>query len=594
MGTRGSASPAKAGTAEPEWNAKRRDRFARGFVMELSLGELMVGAGLITREERGRAEAVQRRTGVNLVAALVRDGVADEGRLMAFIARRFGLEERELGPADVDEGAFDLLPAPLLRKRGVLPFDAAGPMVSVAVSDPTDRTALDEIRFMTGRDVKTALVRPSAIRHILEQGPGGHAAESGPDHRAAAPPPARAEPAGDTSVVALVDSLMRDAVARRASDIHVEPYEESVRVRFRIDGILQEVMTPPHAMKLALTSRIKVMAGLDIAEHRLPQDGRLKLAAAGGDVDVRVSVLPTRFGEKVVLRLLHRSDLVTSLDRLGLEARDRQRFDEAMSKPAGMILLTGPTGSGKSTTLYGMLSELNRPGVNISTAEDPVEYHLAGVNQVQTHGEIGLTFAACLRAFLRQDPDILMVGEVRDAETARIAINAALTGHLVLTTLHTNDAPSTVHRLLDMGVEPYLIASAIVMVAAQRLLRRVCDACKERSAWHSGMRQRVEEVRDIEDWRGAGCLECHHTGYSGRVAIYEVMPLTDDLRRAILRGDSVTEIKAAAVEKGMRTLRQAAVRKVRQGVTTIEEALRVTEPDPEEARAALLSDLRAG
>ncbi|MDE0029411.1 MAG: ATPase, T2SS/T4P/T4SS family [Deltaproteobacteria bacterium] len=387
----------------------------------------------------------------------------------------------------------------------------------------------------------------------------------------------------DTTVVALVDSLMRDAVARGASDVHIEPYEDSVRVRFRIDGVLQEVMAPPHGMKHALTSRIKVMSGLDIAEHRLPQDGRLKIEGTGAEVDVRVSVLPTRFGEKVVLRLLHRSDLVTSLDALGLEARDRELFARAMNKPAGMILLTGPTGSGKSTTLYGMLSELNRPGVNISTAEDPVEYHLAGINQVQTHADIGLTFAACLRAFLRQDPDILMVGEIRDTETARIAVNAALTGHLVLTTLHTNDAPSSVHRLLDMGVEPYLIASAVTMVAAQRLLRRVCDACKTPVALpgdtFTAARARVEEVRDVEDCRGAGCPDCHHTGYRGRVAVYEVMTLTDELRRMVLRGASAAELKASAVEKGMRTLRQAAVGKVRQGVTTVEEALRVTDAD---------------
>ena len=555
--------------------------------MELSLGELMVRAGVVTREQRDRAEETQRRTGANLVASLVRDGAADEGRIMAFVAERFGLEETAPTPSDIDDAAFGLLPLPLLRKRHLFPFALSGSVLDVAVSDPTDLAAVDEIRFMTGHDVRTVLARPSAIRAILENRSGGAIP------RNAAPPretPANgraagsAEAAGDTTVVALVDSLMKDAVARGASDIHVEPYDDSVRVRFRIDGILQEVMTPPHEMKQALTSRIKVMAGLDIAEHRLPQDGRLKLAAAGGEVDVRVSVLPTRFGEKAVLRLLQRSELVTSLDRLGLESGDRQSFVEAMSKPAGMILLTGPTGSGKSTTLYGMLSELNQPGVNISTAEDPVEYHLAGVNQVQTHGEIGLTFAACLRAFLRQDPDILMVGEIRDTETARIAINAALTGHLVLTTLHTNDAPSSVHRLLDMGVEPYLIVSAITMVAAQRLLRRVCDACKERAALHSGLvtapRRQMEEVRDVDGFHGSGCPECHHTGYRGRVAVYEVMTLTDDLRRMILRGGSAAEIKAAAMEKGMRTLRQAAVRKVRQGVTTVEEALRVTEPDP--------------
>ena len=560
--------------------------------MELSLGELMVRAGIVSREQRERAAETQRRTGANLVASLVHDGAADEGRIMAFVAERFGLEETVPKPSDVDGAAFGLLPLPLLRKRRLLPLARSGSVLEVAMSDPTDLAAVDEIRFMTGHDVRTVLARPSAIRAILENRPGAPGPDAvagdgapGPEEAPASGRTAGLSAAGDTPVVALADSLMRDAVARGASDIHIEPYDESVRIRFRIDGVLQEVMTLPPDMKQALTSRVKVMAGLDIAEHRLPQDGRLKLgAAAGGEVDVRVSVLPTRFGEKAVLRLLHRSDLATSLDRLGLEPGDRQRFAEAMSRPAGMILLTGPTGSGKSTTLYGMLSELNQPGVNISTAEDPVEYHLAGVNQVQTHGEIGLTFAACLRAFLRQDPDIIMLGEIRDTETARIAVNAALTGHLVLTTLHTNDAPSSVHRLKDMGVEPYLIASAITMVAAQRLLRRVCDACKVRAALHGGLLtapgSRVEQVRDVEGFHGAGCPECHQTGYRGRVAVYEVMTLSDDLRKMILRGGSAGDLKRAAIGKGMRTLRQAAVRKVRQGITTLEEALRVTEPDP--------------
>lgn len=565
----------------------------------------MVRAGVVTREERDRAAAAQGRTGVNLVAALVQDGAADEGRIMAFVAERFGLEETKLAPSDVDEAAFGLLPLPLLKKRRVLPFARTGSVLDVATSDPTDLAALDEIRFMTGQDVRTTLARPSAIQQILDGRTGSPGAGAGlPDEarkarsRTAPRPPGPPAPGADAPVVALVDSLMQDAVARGASDIHVEPCDEGVRVRFRVDGVLREVMTPPSEMKQALTSRIKVLAGLDIAEHRLPQDGRLKMAAAGGEVDVRVSVLPTRFGEKVVLRLLHRSDLVTSLDRLGLEARDRELFHRAMRKPSGMILLTGPTGSGKSTTLYGMLSELNQPSVNISTAEDPVEYHLPGINQVQTHPEIGLSFAACLRAFLRQDPDILMVGEVRDAETARIAVNAALTGHLVLTTLHTNDAPSSVYRLTDMGVEPYLIASAVTMVAAQRLLRRVCDACREQAALGAGMltapRQEAEEVRDVEGARGGGCAECHHTGYRGRVAIYEVMTLCDDLRRMILRGGSARELKAAAMDRGMRTLRQAAVRKVRQGVTTVEEALRVTEPDPAGAGAAAPGTTAAG
>lgn len=563
--------------------------------MERSMGEILVRAGVITREEQERAAAMQRRTGANLVAALVRDGAADEDRLMAFVAERFGLDEMDLGPADIDDTALGLLPLPLIQKRHMIPFARTGSVLDMAMSDPTDLAALDEVRFMTGCDVRVRLARPSTIQNILNDRFGSLSYDAvlrnvapeksgedpaGEEGRTAA----SAEAAVETPVVALVDALMKDGVMRHASDIHVEPYEESVRIRFRIDGVLQEIMTPPPALKQALTSRIKVLAGLDIAEHRLPQDGRLKLTADGREVDIRVSVLPTLFGEKVVLRLLDRSDLVTSLAGLGLETRDRERFVEAMHKTAGMILLTGPTGSGKSTTLYGMLSELNRPGVNISTAEDPIEYHLAGINQVQTHGEIGLSFAACLRAFLRQDPDVIMVGEIRDAETARIAVNAALTGHRVLTTLHTNDAPSSVHRLTDMGVEPYLIASSVTMVAAQRLLRRVCGRCRVREDCRPGMLtapgRRAEDVRDVAGFRGEGCSECHHTGYRGRVAIYEIMPLCDDLKRMILRGGGAAELRSAAMEKGMLTLRQAALEKVRRGVTTIEETLRVTEPDP--------------
>ena len=563
--------------------------------MELSMGEILVRAGVITRDEQERAAAVQRRTGANLVAALVRDGAADEDRLMAFVAERFGLDEVRLGPADIDDTAISLLPLPLIQKRHMVPFARAGSVLDMAMSDPTDLAAMDEVRFRTGCDVRVRLARPSTIQNILNDRFGSLSYDA--VLRNVAPEKSREDPAegegrtaasteaaAETPVVALVDALMKDGVMRHASDIHVEPYEESVRIRFRIDGVLQEIMTPPPALKQALTSRIKVLAGLDIAEHRLPQDGRLKLTADGREVDIRVSVLPTLFGEKVVLRLLDRSDLVTSLAGLGLETRDRERFTEAMHKTAGMILLTGPTGSGKSTTLYGMLSELNRPGVNISTAEDPIEYHLSGINQVQTHGEIGLSFAACLRAFLRQDPDVIMVGEIRDAETARIAVNAALTGHLVLTTLHTNDAPSSVHRLTDMGVEPYLIASSVTMVAAQRLLRRVCGRCRVHEDHHPGMLtapgRRAEDVRDVAGFRGEGCSECHHTGYRGRVAIYEIMPLCDDLKRMILCGGGAAELKSAAMEKGMLTLRQAALEKVRRGVTTIEETLRVTEPDP--------------
>lgn len=389
----------------------------------------------------------------------------------------------------------------------------------------------------------------------------------------------------EAPVVTLVNAILADAAKRRASDIHIEPYEKIFRVRFRVDGVLQEIMSPPLRLKNPLVSRLKVMAGLDIAERRLTQDGRIKLKMGmGGELDIRVSILPTLFGEKVVMRLLDKSNLQLDMAKLGFDPQTLNDFQEAIHKPYGMILITGPTGSGKSTTLYSALSELNNPDVNISTAEDPVEYNLVGINQVQVREQIGLTFAACLRSFLRQDPDIIMVGEIRDLETAQIAVKAALTGHLVLSTLHTNDAPSTVDRLINMGVEPFLLTSSINIVAAQRLVRRICENCKEPTEISPEVLINLgvdpaEVGNRFPTFHGRGCSNCNGSGYRGRLAIYEVMVLHEPLKELILRDASAIELKREAVKLGMSTLRMSALQKVRDGLTTVAETVRVTDTD---------------
>jgi type IV pilus assembly protein PilB len=389
----------------------------------------------------------------------------------------------------------------------------------------------------------------------------------------------------DAPVVTLVNAILADAAKRRCSDIHIEPYEKVFRVRFRVDGVLQEIMSPPLRLKNALVSRLKVMAGLDIAERRLTQDGRIKLKmGTGGELDIRVSILPTLFGEKVVMRLLDKSNLQLDMSKLGFDPQNQKDFQEAIHKPYGMILITGPTGSGKSTTLYSALSELNKPDVNISTAEDPVEYNLMGINQVQVREQIGLNFAAALRSFLRQDPDIIMVGEIRDLETAQIAVKASLTGHLVLSTLHTNDCSATVDRLLNMGVEPFLLTSSINLIVAQRLVRKICEKCKEPSEVKPEILINLGvDAADISagypTYQGKGCANCNGTGYRGRLAVYEVMVLHESLKEMILKGASAMELKREAVKLGMSTLRMSALQKVRDGLTTVDETIRVTDTD---------------
>jgi len=464
------------------------------------------------------------------------------------------------------------------------------------MADPSNLVAINEVKFLTGFDVRAAIAGPLSIERAIERyydralSYGDVLSQLGSEEIDVV----RAEEDVDLQqlekateeapVVKLVNALLTDAIKKRASDIHVEPYERVLRVRFRVDGVLHEIMQPPLKLKNAMISRIKIMASLDIAERRLPQDGRIKVKLAhGNEMDLRVSTLPTLFGEKVVMRLLDKSHVQLDVNKLGFDQRSIDLFRSAITKPYGMILVTGPTGSGKTTTLYAALNELNKIGTNISTAEDPVEYNMVGVNQLQVHDDIGLNFATALRAFLRQDPDIIMVGEIRDFETAEIAVKAALTGHLVLSTVHTNDAPSTINRMLNMGIEPFLIASSVNLIMAQRLARVVCPKCREP---HEVPAQAMIELGVAEElakaitaYRGSGCQHCGGTGFRGRTALYEMMGMTDSLRELILSGASAIELKRQAIADGMKTLRQSGIEKVADGVTSIEEVMRVTMND---------------
>jgi type IV pilus assembly protein PilB len=564
--------------------------------MEPRIAELLVRGGVVTREQLIQAQEKERDNGSSVIKELVRLGFTTEENLTEFLAKQFSIERIELSPNEIEEAVFALVPPQLVQKHQLVPVKLVGSTLTVAMADPTDLVAINEIKFITGYGVRVALSSLSAIKKTLDRRFGGisydevlkkfgdgemEVIQEADDINLQELQQATME----APVVTLVNAILTDAAKRRASDIHIEPYEKVFRVRFRIDGVLQEIMTPPLRLKNPLVSRLKVMAGLDIAERRLTQDGRIKLKmGVAGELDVRVSILPTLFGEKVVMRLLDKSNLQLNTAKLGFDPQMLNDFQEAIHKPYGMILITGPTGSGKSTTLYSALSELNKPDVNISTAEDPVEYNLVGINQVQVREQIGLTFAACLRSFLRQDPDIIMVGEIRDLETAQIAVKAALTGHLVLSTVHTNDAPSTVDRLVNMGVEPFLLISSINLIAAQRLVRRICDTCKEPVEVSAdalillGL-DPAEVGNGFPTFHGRGCSNCNGTGYRGRLAIYELMVMHEALKEMVLRDASAIELKREAVKLGMSTLRMSALQKVRLGLTTIEETVRVTDTD---------------
>jgi len=564
--------------------------------MSTRLGELLVRKGYIAPEQLRKAIEEQRLHGGSLNEHLVKLGCFTEDVLLAYLQREYRLPAADPASLDIPNEVIQLVPHALVTKYHLIPIAQNGSSLTLAMADPSNMAAMDEIKFLTGADIKVTLATVSSIHraierlydrsmkydHVLNDLRGQDVEVVRDQSEIDLQELERATE--DAPVVRLVNAIFTDALRKRASDIHIEPYEQTFRVRFRIDGVLGEILQPPLALKAAVASRIKVMASLDIAERRLPQDGRIKIKMGPADaIDIRVSVLPTLFGEKIVMRILDKSMLQTDMTKLGFEERALRDFKEGIYRPYGMVLVTGPTGSGKTTTLYSALSELNKITTNISTAEDPVEFNMPGINQVHVNEDIGLTFAAALRAFLRQDPDIIMVGEIRDRETAEIGVKAALTGHLVLSTVHTNDAPSTINRLLNMGVAPFLVASSVNLIVAQRLARRICPRCKvdqpitPQALIDLGIPP--EEARTYNCKHGRGCPDCGGSGYRGRVALYEVMPMYEEIRDLVLSGGSTPDIKRAAITRGIKTLRQSGLSKVREGVTTLEEVMRVTMAD---------------
>ncbi|HXJ79162.1 MAG TPA: type IV-A pilus assembly ATPase PilB [Candidatus Methylomirabilis sp.] len=563
------------------------------------LGDRLVAEGLITADQLQRALAEQRGTREKLGSILLRMNFLTEDKLLSFLSRQYSVPSITLSHLDIDPEVLKLVPAQLAERLHVLPVKRSGNVLTLAMADPTNVLALDDVAFFTNLQIQPVVASEMAIRQAAERAYGDQGssmadmmseleeAESdvevveGQDEFVGKTDVFELkESADEAPVVRLMNMILVDAIRRGASDVHLEPYEKMFRVRFRIDGVLQEIMGPPKRLEAALTSRVKIMANLDIAERRLPQDGRIKLRYHQREIDFRVSTLPTIFGEKTVMRILDKESLQLDLNKLGFDPWSLEQFSRSITSPHGMIMITGPTGSGKTTTLYSAINTINSPDINIMTAEDPVEYNLKGVNQLQVNDEIGRTFAAALRSFLRQDPDVILVGETRDLETAQIGIRAALTGHLVLTTIHTNDCPSTVARLLDMGIPPFLVSSALLLILAQRLARRVCPDCKE--PYEADEESLVpyghvpEGLGKVSFYRGKGCQTCNFTGMRGRVAIYEVMPVTQEIRDLILRNESTAEIRDVARAQGMRGLRQNGLQKVLEGITTVDEVLRVT------------------
>ncbi len=612
--------------------------------MSAKLGEILVRENLITPQQLRDALEYQRNNGGRLGSNLVKLGVVSDDVITAVLSRQYGVPSINLELFQIEPEVIKLISHEVALKYSVLPVSKVGASLTLAMADPTNVFAMDDIKFMTGFNVEPVISAESSIQHAIGKyytgsseidifdaafaeeaevafnGNGHHAHTNG--HAKAGSTAAEglqdgdldvsldrfqfdssdhenfevveendeidlaalARASEDAPVVRLVNVLLVDSLRRGASDIHVEPYEKDFRIRFRIDGVLYDVMHPPMKIRDPLISRLKIMSKLDISEKRLPQDGRIKIKVKidnrSRELDFRVSTLPTLFGEKVVLRLLDKEKLMLDMTKLGFEVESLEKFQRAISNPYGMVLVTGPTGSGKTNTLYSALQSLNTPETNIMTAEDPVEFNLQGINQVQMKEQIGLNFAAALRSFLRQDPNIVLVGEIRDFETAEIAIKAALTGHLVLSTLHTNDAPSTVSRLVNMGIEPFLVATSVNIIQAQRLIRRVCKDCKEEVHMPSeGLVEigfKPEEIGDIRLYKGRGCQTCNNTGYKGRVGLYEVMEITDDLRELIIIGASAMELRRKAIELGMITLRESGLCKIRDGITTIEEVVKET------------------
>ncbi len=605
--------------------------------MAAKLGQLLLASNLVTESQLQEALNLQRKEGGRLGSKLIKLGYITEEKLVTFLSKQYGVPSINLADYEIDPAVIRLVPAEMASKYLMIPVARMGATLTVAMADPSNIFAIDDIKFMTGYNVDVVVASESSILDAIakyysgkgqvvkektyapqsatsilqpkdftigdeeEDSDEGFDMEDAPtvdvdefdkivgsalDNIETVEEQEDDEVVKevDAPIVKLVNGIFINAIKQGASDIHIEPYENVLRVRYRIDGVLYNVMNLPVKIKNALTSRVKIMSKLDIAERRLPQDGRIKLKLGRKrEIDFRVSTLPCLFGEKTVLRILDKSNLQIDMTKLGFEQDQLKDFMEAIEKPYGMVLVTGPTGSGKTTTLYSALNHLNKPGINIMTAEDPVEYNFHGINQVQVREEIGLTFASALRSFLRQDPDIIMVGEIRDFETAEIAVKAALTGHMVLSTLHTNDAPSTVTRLLNMGIEPFLVSSSVVLILAQRLARKICPNCKvEEKVPKDGLLKvgfSEDEIEGLKVFRGKGCPSCNNSGYKGRVALYEVLPIKEEIKELILEGASAQEIKRVAVRLGMKTLRRSGLNKAKEGVTSIEEVLRVSVGD---------------
>jgi len=578
--------------------------------MAVRLGELLLRERRVTPTQLQEALTYQRGHGGRLGTSLVKLGILTDDDISSVLSRQYGVPAVDLKDFGFDQGLLRLIPAETAAKYNVIPVAKSGNTLTLAMTDPTNVFAMDDIKFRTGLNIEPVVASETAIQAAVNQhygppaqtnGAGGKSIDivnraledlnldmqedlqvvAGAEEIDAA---SLERQSGEAPVIRLANALFLAAIQRGASDIHIEPYEKELRVRFRIDGVLQSVMTPALKFRDPLISRVKIMARLDIAEKRLPQDGRIKARfndhGQGREIDFRVSVLPTLFGEKVVLRLLDAKGLRLDMTQLGFDTEGLRRFDHAIRKPWGMVLVTGPTGSGKTNTLYSALAQLNQPGVNIMTAEDPVEFNLPGINQVQVKEQIGLTFASALRSFLRQDPNIILVGEIRDAETAGIAVKAALTGHLVLSTLHTNDGPSSISRLVNMGIEPFLVANSINLVAAQRLVRRVCDTCKEpheipaERLLEAGLPE--AELPNVHAMKGRGCDRCTGTGYKGRIGLFEIMEASEAVRELVIRNAPLADLRNLAVEEGMSPLRLSGLTKVRDGVTTLEEVVRET------------------
>ncbi len=563
------------------------------------LGELLVKEQLITPLQLRRAVDSQRGSGGRLGHELTKLGYIDENELTSFLSKQYGVPSVNLSDIELDPDVLKLLPKEVVTRHQVVPVNRSGSTLIVAMADPSNIFAIDDIKFITKFHIEVVVASEQAIADAIEQYYTSNVSfdevmmdfdaddeefDFEQDEEEDINVLDLEKSAGDAPVVKLVNLILLDAIRKNASDIHVEPYEKSMRIRYRIDGVLYEVMKPPLKLKNAIISRFKIMSNLDIAERRLPQDGRIKMKLGRGkEMDFRVSVLPVLWGEKIVLRLLDKSNLQLDMTKLGFESKVLAQYKEMIAKPFGMILITGPTGSGKTTTLYSTLSELNKTTTNICTAEDPVEFNLFGINQVQMHDDIGLNFASSLRSFLRQDPDIIMVGEIRDFETAEIAVKAALTGHLVLSTLHTNDAPSSVSRMLNMGIEPFLVASSVNLIGAQRLARKICKDCREpidvprQVLIDLGVP--AEQLDDYQVYRGKGCGTCNNTGYKGRIGLYEIMFFNDEIGEFVLNGASTLELKREAIRQGMKTLRMSGIQKIGEGMTSVEEVVRVTAPD---------------